>query len=298
MDISPSRLDWSLIQSFLTVADEGSLSAAARKLGASQPTLGRQIRSLEVALGADLFLRRPRGLELSDAGEALITAARAMGEAAAQLQRAADGRQTGLEGTVRITASEAMSYWHLPAILADIRREEPRIQLELVPSDESRNLLYREADIAVRMFRPTQLDLVVKHLGDIELGLFATRDYLASRAPIITPEDLLQHDWVGYDADPSIIDGMQVAGFPVDRSFFGVRCDNNPTYWALVQAGLGLGFGQVCVAQKLPDLVRIDLPAEIPSLPVWLAAPQAIRHSPRIARVWDMLAKGLAPLMA
>lgn len=292
------RLDWSLIQSFLTVADEGSLSAAARKMGASQPTLGRQIRSLERALGSELFLRRPRGLELSEAGEALIAAARAMGDAAAQLHRAADGRRAGLDGSVRITASEATSFWHLPAILAEIRRAEPRIELEVVPSDESTNLLYREADIAVRMLRPTQLDLVTRYLGDLELGLYATKAYLADKPPVERPEDLINLDWVGYDTNPAIVEGMKDAGFPVDRHFFGTRCDNNLTYWALVEAGLGLGFGQVCVAERMPDLARIELPVEIPNLPVWLAAPEAIRHVPRIARVWDMLADGLTPLMA
>jgi DNA-binding transcriptional LysR family regulator len=298
MEARLDHLDWSLIQSFLAVADEGSLSAAARRLGASQPTLGRHVRALELALGAELFLRRPRGLELSEAGQALITAARAMGDAAAQFERSADGRQGALKGTVRITASEAVSCWHLPAIIADIRKAEPEIEIELVPTDESRNLLYREADIAVRMFRPTQLDVVTKRLGQIEIGLFATHDYLAGRAPIRSPEDLAELEWVGYDASPAIIEGMIRAGLQVDRHFFATRCDHNIAYWALVQAGLGVGFGQVCIAAQDPRMVRIDLPIDVPTLPVWLTAPEAIRHTPRIERVWDMLTEGLAPLMA
>ena len=291
-------LDWSLIQSFVAVAEEGSLSAAARRLELSQPTLGRQIRAMEDGLGTQLFSRQPRGLSLSEEGAAMIDPARAMAEAAARLNLAAEGRQASLSGTVRITASEMTAQAHLPAIIRRIREEEPEIEVEIVASDESRNLLYREADIAVRMFQPTQLDIVARHLGDLETAAFAARSYLDTRPPITDIASLVAHDWVGFDASPLIIDGMGQAGIEVDRHFFGTRCDHNATYWALVVAGCGIGFGQVAVAAQCPEVVRIPLPAPVPPLPVWLAAPEAIRHTPRIARVWDMLAEGLQPLLA
>jgi len=296
MDIESRRLDWSLVQAFIAVAETGSLSAAARRLGLSQPTLGRQIRTLEDRLGAELFLRRPRGLDLSDAGTALIGPAREMGEAAARLRLAAEGHDESLSGTVRITSSVAMAQWHLPAIIARIRRDEPEIEIELVPSDESRNLLYREADIAIRMFRPTQLDLVARKLGEVPLGLYAAGDYLADKPPVTDMQDLLALDWVGYDTSPLLVDGMRAAGLDVDRQFFRTRCDDNATYWALMRAGCGVGIAQTSVAEQYTDLIRIDLAVQLPSLPVWLAAPEAIRHAPRIARVWDMLAEGLKPL--
>ena len=217
--------------------------------------------------------------------------------AAARLSLIAEGRQGRLSGTVRITASEMTATWHLPPIIRRLRAEEPEIEVEIVASDESRNLLYREADIAVRMFRPTQLDIVTRHLGDLETGAFATKGYLAGRPPITDIASLAAHDWVGFDESPLIIDEMVRAGMEVDRHFFPVRCDHNATYWALVTAGCGIGFGQVSIAAQYPEMVRIPLPIPIPRLPVWLAAAEPVRHSPRIARVWDMLAEGLKPLL-
>jgi len=291
-------LDWSLVQAFLAVAEEGSLSAAARRLGASQPTLGRQIKTMEAQLGARLFDRRPRGFELTETGAALVPAARAMEEAARRIALTAAGTEDRLEGPVRVTASVALSIYHLPRIIAGIRREEPRITLELAPSDESRNLLYREADIAVRMYRPKQLDLVTQYLGEIALGVFASRDYLDRHGRPDSSEALMQHDFVGYDVNPMIIDGFAAAGFTVSRDWFPVRCDDNAAYWELVRAGCGVGFAQRTVGEADPDMEEIMLPLDLPTLPVWLTAHETMRRTPRIRRVWDLLAKGLRPLVS
>ncbi len=122
MDTALEKLDWSLIRAFLAVAEHGSLSAAARSLGASQPTLGRQIRQLEDDLQQVLFHRQPRGLSLSDNGQALLDPAQQMRAAMHQIALTAAGRQTRIEGPVRITASETMSMYVLPPILAELRR--------------------------------------------------------------------------------------------------------------------------------------------------------------------------------
>src|SRR5690606_5859110 len=143
-------IDWTLYQSFLAVAEEGSLSAAARRLGQSQPTLGRHIRALEQGLRAELFRRVPRGLELTEAGALLVGPARAMAENAARLARIADGRQETLSGTVRLTASTVVAHYLLPRVLAELRQSEPEIQIEIVATDTTENLLFREADIALR----------------------------------------------------------------------------------------------------------------------------------------------------
>lgn len=178
-------LDWSLVQAFLAVAETGSLSAAARLLGTSQPTLGRQIKQIEQQLGAELFHRQPRGLALTDIGAALVQPASVMRDAVQRIALTAAGRQASLAGTVRITASVSTSALHLPPIIAGIRKLEPQIAIELVPSDDSRNLLYREADIAVRMYRPTQLDLVTQHIGDIELAVLLRNPIW----PIVVPRN-------------------------------------------------------------------------------------------------------------
>jgi DNA-binding transcriptional LysR family regulator len=295
MDKLLSALDWSLIRAFLVVAERGSLSAAARALGASQPTLGRQIAALESALGAELFTRVPRGLQPTATGAALLPHAQAMRDAAGQIALVAAGQAQRLEGTVRITASVVVAAIQLPPILARIRAAEPLISLELVPSDATTNLLYREADIAVRMYRPGQLDLVTRHLGDMTLGIYAARSYLDRRGVPVVATDLLSHDVIGYDRLSQIEEGFTAMGFPVGRDYFKVRCDDNLAYLALVRAGCGVGFIQDSVAAMDPGLVRLDLGLPLPALPVWLTAHQAMRATPRIRRVWDLLAEGLAP---
>jgi DNA-binding transcriptional LysR family regulator len=297
MDKPLSSLDWSLVQAFLAVAEAGSLWAAARALGTSQPTLGRHIAAMQDQLGVPLFQRNPKGLSLTETGSALVAPARGMQEAARQMALMAAGQQEDLAGTVRITASVVMAYEHLPAIIARLRRDAPDIAVELVPSDSSRNLLWREADIAVRMYRPTQLDLITKHIGDIQLGAFAAKSYLAGR-PRVTPNTFMQHDMVGYDTSTQIVDGFRDAGVPVSRDFFKVRCDDNLAYLALIRAGCGIGFAQRTLAQTDPEIEEVDLGFPLPTLPVWLTAHQAMRQSPRIRRVWDALDDGLRAVVA
>jgi DNA-binding transcriptional LysR family regulator len=292
------RLDWSLIRAFLAVADTGSLSAAARRLGTSQPTLGRQIRQIEASLDLPLFLRRPRGLDLTDSGAALLPHARRMAEAMNAFALTAAGRTEDLRGTVRLTASTVVAQYVLPPIIADIRRAEPLIQIELVASDSSDNLLFREADIAVRMYRSTQLDIITRHLGDLRLGVFASRAYLDRRGWPRQATDLMDHDMIGYDRNDMILRHMRALGWPATPEMFAIRCDSQTAYLALIQAGCGIGFAQVGILGGIPDMVELDLGLDLPHLPVWLAAPQAMRNTPRIARVWDLLAGGLAPRLS
>ncbi len=291
-------MDWTLAKSFLAVAETGNLSAAARTLGISQPTIGRQIKALEAQLGAELFRRVPRGLTLTSTGASVVVPAKAMRDAAMQMETSVAGQQTSLDGTVRITASVVISTYHLPKIIADIREAEPQIAIELVPSDESHNLLYREADIAVRMYRPVQLDLITQNLGDIRLGIFAAKSYIARRGLPVTRADLPHHDFVGYDKNTAILDGMNQAGLGLTRDFFKVRCDDSTAYWELVKSGCGIGFSQAEIGNRDPDLIALDFGFPLPKLPVWLTAHEAVRDTPRIRRVWDMLAAGLLPLVS
>ncbi|HSG56605.1 MAG TPA: LysR family transcriptional regulator [Paracoccaceae bacterium] len=291
-------LDWSLVPAFLAVAETGSLSAAARKLGTSQPTLGRQIRQIETSLDLTLFARRPRGLDLTDSGAALLPHARQMAEAMTALALTAAGQTADVRGTVRLTASAVVAHYALPPIIAHIRRAEPLIQIELVASDSSDNLLFREADIAVRMYRSTQLDIITRHLGDLRLGVFASRTYLERRGWPRQAKDLLDHDLIGYDRNDLILRHMRALGWPATREMFAIRCDSQTTYMALIQAGCGIGFAQVGIMGKDPEMVELQLGLDLPHLPVWLAAPQAMRNTPRIARVWNLLADGLAPQLS
>ncbi len=297
MENSIKSLDWSLVQAFLAVADTGSLSAAARALGTSQPTLGRQIKAIEAQLNAELFHRQARGFALTQTGAELVAPAQAMQDAVQKIALTAAGRQARLDGTVRITASMATSAMHLPPIIARIRKLEPEIAIELVPSDATHNLLYREADIAVRMYRPTQLALVTQHMGDVELAVFAAKSYIAERGMPTSIHDLTQHEFVGYDTNTDIIDGFAELGIEVTRDLFKTRVDDNIAYWELVRAGCGIGFAQADIGRADPLISEIKIGIDMPTLPIWLTAHEAMRQTPRIRRVWDLLAEGLRPLV-
>lgn len=297
MDNAARYIDWSLMRAFLAVAEAGSLSAAARVLGASQPTLGRQIREIEAQTGMHLFRRQPRGLDLTADGMALLPHARAMRAAMRDVALLAAGHDAEMAGVVRITASEMVAHHIVPSILAGIRVDHPEIEVELVPSDRAENLLFREADIAVRMYRPEQLDVVARRLGVLEIGIFAARSYLERRGWPDSPEALLQHDLIGYDRSELILRGMRAVGFDVTRNAFATRCDNQVTYWELLRAGCGIGFGQRHVGQADPAVEEIDIGIVIPGLPVWLAAHRQLRQVSRLGHVWDRLAEGLAPVL-
>ncbi|MDV7144608.1 LysR family transcriptional regulator [Tropicimonas sp. TH_r6] len=290
--------DWSRLQCFVAVAETGSLSAAARRLGQSQPTLGRQVKALEAELGVALFARHPRGLEVTPAGLELLPSARAMQDAASRLTLAAAGQVGEVAGTVRLTASAFVSMHVLPPLLAELRQVEPEIEVELVPSDRSQNLLFREADIAIRMYRPEQLDIVTRHLGEVELGLYAASRYLGRHGRPARVEELPGHDLIGYDHDETILREMRKMGLPAERDWFALRCDDHNVLWELVRAGCGLGFAQVSVGDADPDVERLLPEMPLPTLPVWLTAPDAMRRTPRIRRVWDFLAERLRPLLA
>ena len=175
-------LDWNLIRSFVAVAETGSLSAAARRLAASQPTLGRHIAELEQALGVVLFRRGRRGYELTEHGIALFERGQAVGEQrrtpSLGLPPAPPSRSPA---RVRIAASEVVSAYVLPPIMARLGLEEPAIEVEIVASNQVENLLRRDADIAVRMVAPAQQDLVARKIADLPLVACAAKSYLDRR---------------------------------------------------------------------------------------------------------------------
>ncbi len=283
--------DWSLLRAFLAVAQAGSLSRAAEALGSSQPTLSRQMTLLESQTGSVLFERTSRGLRLTDAGEALRVPAQRMQEHANAWSLAAAGRSKSLAGTVRLTASEMVSAHLLPALLLTLRQSHPEIQIELVASNTVENLLEREADIALRMVRPTQTALVARKLAELPLGLYAHRDYLKAHGRP-TLATMAQHQWVGYDRSDQMLRGFRAGGFDVTREFFAFRCDNQIVAWQAVCAGLGIGIGMHEVARRSPELQPVLKDVKVPSLPLWITAHRELRGTPRLAAVFDALVQG------
>ena len=288
-----ASLDWSLLQTFLVLAETGSLSRAAPLLASTQPTLSRQLALLEAQIGQSLFERSPRGLRLTAAGAALLPAARRMREGALDLNLALAGREQGLAGSVRLTASEIVSTYLLPAVLGDLRAAHPAIQIELVASNELEDLRERSADIAVRMVRPAEPTLVARKLADWPLGLYAHRRYLAVHG-LPTFATMADHHWLGYDHSDQMLRGFRAAGFPVEREFFSLRCDNQVVVWETVRAGLGIAVGMTQLAARDADLVRVLPELAIAPLPVWLTAHRELRDTPRLRVVFDHLAAAWA----
>ncbi|WP_421759543.1 LysR family transcriptional regulator [Devosia sp.] len=290
-------LDWTLLRSFLAVVEGGSLSTAAKKTGATQPTLSRHIRELETALGVILFTRSAQGLDPTNAALGLIEDARAMGAAAEALNLKAQGRSQQLFGTVRITASVIVANLMLPPIVAAFRQAEPSIQIEIVASDTNQNLLRRDADIAIRMADPTQNALIARKLGDTPIGLFATREYFDRRGRIRSKEDLLQHDLIGLDRSDFLIRGFAAYGIALAREDFALRTDDGLLTWNLMLAGAGIGVGQVILAQRHKELEQVDGGIGLGALPVWLVMSEEVRNNARIRRVADFLSAELGEVL-
>ncbi len=282
-------LDWNLIKSFVAVAETGSLSAAARRLSTSQPTLGRHVAELEETLGVVLFRRGRGGYELTESGAALLERGREVGEQAAAFSRLALGTTESVAGTVRIAASEVVAAYVLPAMLARLAVEEPGIEVELVASNQVENLLRRDADIAVRMMKPTQNELVARKIADLPLTTCAARSYVERRGRPKLADELLSHDLVGYDRADDIIREFARLGVSIDRHAFRLRTDNQIVVWEAIKAGNGIGFAQrsLAAAEPLVEMLLPDLP--LPTLPMWLAMHRDVRTSPRIRRVADFL---------
>lgn len=285
--------DWNLIRSFAAVAEAGSLSGAARRIGVSQPTLGRHIAELEQALGLVLFRRGHGGYEPTQQGLALLARAQAMREQAEAFSRLAFGTAETVSGTVRIAASEVVAACVLPAMLARFAQAEPGIEIEIVASDLVENLLRRDADIAIRMVEPRQLDLVARKVTDIPLTACASRAYLDRRGRPVALQDLLGHDLIGFDRSNDMIEAFRRLGVTVDRHAFRLRSDNQLVLWNAVRAGNGIGFGHkpLVMADTELDALLPDLP--LPSLPVWLAMHRDVRTSARMRRVADFLFEDL-----
>ncbi len=282
--------NWSLVPSFLAALEHGSLLAAARALGSTQPTIGRHIAELEAQLGIVLFERTGRGLLPTEAALRMAQAARAMDADAHQLARGASREQDGITGTVRISASQPVACFVLPPVLAQMRTALAGVQVELVASNQVSNLLRREADIALRTVQPDQASLVAKRIGKVTLSAYAHSDYLRRRGTPRQVQDLLAHDLVGGDRDETVLRGFASLGFPVTREAFAFRTDDLVAYWAAVRAGMGVGFLGDYLGRIDSQLVRLLPTLRIPDLPIWLTVHREIRSSPRIRAVYDFLA--------
>ncbi len=289
---------WEHYRSFLTVLRHGSLSSAARALRLTQPTVGRHIDELEQKLRLPLFTRSQQGLAPTDAAVELRPHAEAMEAAAGALIRAASGTADQARGVVRVTASEIIGCEVLPPILTAFRERHPGIAVELALSNRTENLLRREADIAVRMVRPTQAALVARHVGEVTLGLHAHRRYLAAHGHPRTFEALARHTVIGFDRESAVVHSLRDAGMPLTRDLFALRSDSDLAQLAAIRAGFGIGACQIGIARRDDQLVHLLRESFVFKLGIWIAMHGNLRASRRMRLMFDHLAAGLADYVA
>jgi DNA-binding transcriptional LysR family regulator len=294
MDWRSVKFDWNRARAFLVTAEEGSLSAAARALGLAQPTLGRQVDALEEELGVVLFERVGRGLALTPSGLELLDHVRAMGDAAGKLSLAASGQAQSIEGAICITASEIYSAYLLPPIVEKLRRQAPGIEVEIVASNATIDLGRREADIAVRNFRPTQPELIAKKVRDDRARLYAAASYLERIGNPRSPADLSRADFIGFDTTGVMLKGLNQLGLSLTQRNFPVLTSNHLVHWQLVKQGVGIGVVPEGIGDGEPQ-VRRALPELQPMIfPIWLTTHRELNTSRRVRMVFDLLAAELA----
>lgn len=293
------QADWSLYRTFLAVMEAGSLSGAARALGIAQPTVGRHIEALEAALGGKpLFTRSPGGLRPTRTAQALAPHAGAMAAAAQTLARTAAGEAEAMSGVVRLTASDIVGTEILPAMLTEFRDTWPDIDIELVLSNRQEDLLRRDADIAVRMARPTQDALLARRIGAIPLIFHAHQGYLQKHGQPRTMDELTGHTLIGYDRTAPNIEGVDTLPFEVTRDLFAIRTDSELGQLALLRAGIGVAPCQRLIAARDPNLVPILEGQFALSLEMWVVMHEDLRADPRLRALFDHLVKGLSEVLA
>jgi DNA-binding transcriptional LysR family regulator len=297
MNWSSVAFDWNQVRAFLVTVEEGSLSAASRALGQSQPTIGRQVSALEEQLGVTLFERVGRSLELTSAGVELLDHVRAMGDAANRISLVASGRSQAVDGHVTITASDVLSAYQLPAMLERIRSEAPGITVEIVAANDIRNLQRREADIAIRHVRPEQPELIAKLIGEATARCYAAPALLDRLGRPKILEDFAKFPFIGFGDDDRFIEHMTGFGLPIHRGNIPVSCESGLVSWALVRQGLGVGVMSVEVAAMTPEVELVMPEMEPFKFPVWLAVHRELNTSRRIRLVFDILAEEITSRM-
>jgi DNA-binding transcriptional LysR family regulator len=291
--MSIDQISWDHYRTFLAVLETGSLSGAARSLGLTQPTAGRHVEALEEAFGAPLFLRTPQGLLPTEKALAMRGHARSMSAMSAALARIASGDMEEVRGTVRISASEVIAAETLPAILARLQDANPALEIELSASDAVEDLLQQEADIAIRMVRPSQSALLSRRIGKITLGFHAHRRYLDRHGIPASLAELANHRLIGFDRQLAYIRDILKQRPDLAGIGFDFRADSNLVQLAGIRAGLGIGMCQHAFAARDPELVEV-LPGTLEiALETFVVMHENLKTVPRFRATFDALVQGL-----
>ena len=286
-------MDWNLARAFCATADAGSLSAAARKIGLTQPTLSRQVAALEDALGVALFERIGKKLVLTDAGLGLLEHAQAMAAAADAMALAAAGKVQEIAGRVTVSASDAISAYILPDIVARIRRQAPQITLVVVASNSISDLRRREADIAIRHVRPSEPELIGQLVYQSTAHFYAADSWVARNGAPSSVAELVRTDILGFEPAERFAEHLNSVGIPITADDFRIVSENGVVIWELVRRGLGVGAMLREIAERTPRVIRLlpDLPGT--PVPVWLVSHRELRTSRRVRLVFEIIAEEL-----
>ena len=289
-----NQLDWNQLKAFLETADTGSLSAAARKLGLTQPTLSRQVAAIERQMGVTLFERVGKSMLLTPTGLELLEHARAMGAAAEALSLAATGRSQAVGGVVSVSATDAVAAHLLPPMVRRLREREPGIAIEVIASNALSDLLRREADIAIRHVKPEQPDLIARLIREASASFYASEDWVRIHGHPRNAEDAAHLAFVGADRSGQYLAYLRQHGLPLSEANFSCYAEHSVASWSLVRQGMGIGAMMDEIARDTPGVVRVL--DEVPPVrfPIWLVSHRELRTSRRIRVVFEALAQGLA----
>lgn len=289
-------LDWNSARAFCATADAGSLSAAARKLGLTQPTMSRQVSALEAGLGVTLFERVGKRLVLTETGRSLLEHARAMASAADAMALAAEGKSQDLAGRVVISATDAFAAYVLPEIVAHIRDLAPQITLVVIATDSLSDLRRREADIAIRHVRPTEPELIGRLVVEMMAHFYAADTWVARNGLPRSAADLGNVDLLAFEPVERFIEHLSRVGITVTADQCRIASANAVALWEMTRRGLGVGMMLGACAERMSGLVRLlpDLPGT--PVPVWLVTHRELHTSKRVRLVFDGIAAQLSGL--
>ena len=281
-------VDWDDFRNFLAVARHGTLSAAARALDVRQSTMGRRLAAFEARAGVLLLQKTPRGYILTPAGEVALGEAEKMEAAALAAERAITGRDVRLEGEIRLTTVESLAAELLTPILAGFADTYPGITVKLMTGTQTLSLASREADLAVRLARPSGGDLVIRKLGDISFGFYASADYLARHVQA-TP-DGAGHRMILMGDDSATFPEIVAMARHFPQADVALRSDSRYIHLAACKAGMGIA----CLAHYLADKSGLLRLAECKAdREIWLVQHRDTQHMPRFKALSAALSTGL-----
>ncbi len=286
--------DWNLLRAFITICDVGTLTEAARRLGTTQPSMGRQLRKLERLIGETLFVRLPGRLEPNERALALHAASLPMHHAAREAERLFNDSSERISGVVRVAVGEAYAYHVVPQLLCPLLNDQPELEIELSVSNLADNLLRRDADMAVRFFRPKQDGVIARKLGDTEMGLYAHDSFIQRFGEPVDLEIVGGGFVTGFDRDPIAVASAIVGAAPTAPLRFRFRSDSVLAHQAAVECGGGIGMYFVDIASNRPGLKRVLANRVRLTQEVWLCAHDELKRSARMRFVWDRLGDALA----